>query len=338
LLPGVIDSANKGSTTYRNGPDVSANANFTFYVCANQTCTANEVGGTSFAAPMWAGYMALVNQQAADTGHATLGFTNPEIYAVGVGSSYNAAFHDIASGISGSYSAVTGYDLVTGWGSPNGSGLMSPLADMPTPPGFTVSVSPASVSIAQGAKGTSAITTTVSGGFDSAISLSAAGQPAGVTVTFLPASSGAPGSSAETMTMAVSSTTAAGKYTITVTAAGGGLAHTTTVALTVTVAPAFAISASPVSVSVAQGAKGTAMIAATVSGGFDSAISLSAAGQPKGVTVTFSPTSIAAPGAGASTMTMAVASTAAVGTYTITVTAAGGGVTHTTAVALTVLR
>ena len=62
--PGVINSSNKGSTTYRNGPDVSANANFTFYVCADQTtCTANDYGGTSFAAPMWAGYIALVNQQ-----------------------------------------------------------------------------------------------------------------------------------------------------------------------------------------------------------------------------------------------------------------------------------
>ncbi len=63
-LSGVINSSNRGSTTLRNGPDVSANANFTFYVCADQTtCTANEFGGTSFAAPMWAGYVALVNQQ-----------------------------------------------------------------------------------------------------------------------------------------------------------------------------------------------------------------------------------------------------------------------------------
>jgi kumamolisin len=53
-LTGVITSANKGSTVYRNGPDVTGNANFTFYVCADQTtCTANDYGGTSFAAPMW---------------------------------------------------------------------------------------------------------------------------------------------------------------------------------------------------------------------------------------------------------------------------------------------
>jgi kumamolisin len=127
-LPGVINSSNKGSTTLRNGPDVSANANFTFYVCADQTtCTANEYGGTSFATPMWAGYIALVNQQLATDGHPTLGFINPYLYSFGVGSNYDTDFHDITSGKSGSYSAVVGYDLVTGWGSPNGQGLINAL-------------------------------------------------------------------------------------------------------------------------------------------------------------------------------------------------------------------
>ncbi|MGD0790123.1 MAG: S53 family serine peptidase [Terriglobales bacterium] len=127
-LSGVINSSNKGSTTYRNGPDVSANANFTFYVCADQTtCTANEYGGTSFAAPMWAGYIALVNQQLVADGYATIGFINPYLYSFGVSSSYATDFHDITSGKSGSYSAVTGYDLVTGWGSPNGQGLINAL-------------------------------------------------------------------------------------------------------------------------------------------------------------------------------------------------------------------
>jgi subtilase family serine protease len=126
--PGVINSSNKGSTTLRNGPDVSANANFTFYVCADQTtCTANEYGGTSFAAPMWAGYVALANQQLATNGFSTLGFINPFLYSFGLSSNYGTDFHDIASGKSGSYSAVTGYDLVTGWGSPNGQGLINAL-------------------------------------------------------------------------------------------------------------------------------------------------------------------------------------------------------------------
>jgi kumamolisin len=127
-LSGVINSTNKGSTTYRNGPDVSANANFTFYTCADQkACLANTYGGTSFAAPMWAAYMALVNQQLAASGYNSLGFINPYLYGFGVSSSYNTDFHDITSGKSGSYSAVPGYDLVTGWGSPNGTGLINAL-------------------------------------------------------------------------------------------------------------------------------------------------------------------------------------------------------------------
>jgi kumamolisin len=126
-LAGVITSSNHGSTTYRNGPDVSANANFTFYVCADQTtCTANEYGGTSFAAPMWAGFIALLNQELVADGKPTMGFLNPTIYHLGLKPGYDSFFHDIASGTSGSYSAVTGYDLVTGWGSPN-SGLIPAL-------------------------------------------------------------------------------------------------------------------------------------------------------------------------------------------------------------------
>jgi kumamolisin len=127
-LSGVINSTNKGSTTLRNGPDVSANANFSFYTCSNQTtCLANSYGGTSFAAPMWAAYIALVNQQLASLGKGTIGFINPTIYSQNITSEYATDFHDITSGKSGSYTAVKGYDLVTGWGSPN-AGLLGALA------------------------------------------------------------------------------------------------------------------------------------------------------------------------------------------------------------------
>jgi kumamolisin len=118
-IAGVINSSNKGSTLYRNGPDVSANANFTFYVCADQeACTANEYGGTSFATPMWAGFVALANEERIHDSQPLLGFLNPIIYPENVTSEYDSLFHDITSGCSGSYCAVVGYDLVTGWGSP----------------------------------------------------------------------------------------------------------------------------------------------------------------------------------------------------------------------------
>jgi hypothetical protein len=100
--------------------------------------------------------------------------------------------------------------------------------------------------------------------------------------------------------------------------------------------PDFSISASPSAVSIAKGASGSSTISTGVSGGFNSAISLSASGQPAGVTVSFSPASIAAPGSGSSTMTITVASTAAAGTSTITITGTGGGITHTATVTLTV--
>lgn len=332
LLPGVINSSNKGSTTLRNGPDVSANANFTFYVCADQTtCTANEYGGTSFAAPMWAGYIALVNQQLAANGQPTIGFLNPTIYAQNVTSSYAADFHDITSGTSGSYSAVTGYDLVTGWGSPN-SGLIAALTGGGSTPSFSLSAAPTSVSVAQGSSGTATITTTVSGGFNSAIALSATGQPTGVTVGFNPTSIAAPGSGTSTMTMAVASTTLTGTYTITITGIGGGITHTATVSLTVTAAGSgtLTISVSPTSGFLARGQTGSVVVTTTISGGFDSAVALSASGQPAGVTISFNPTSIAAPGAGTSTMSLTVSTSTKLGTYPITITGTGGGVIKTT--------
>jgi kumamolisin len=340
-LSGVINSSNKGSTTLRNGPDVSANANFTFYVCADQTtCTANDYGGTSFAAPMWAGYIALVNQQLAQNGEPTIGFINPTIYAQNVTSSYGTDFHDITSGTSGSYSAVTGYDLVTGWGSPNGTGLINALAPTSTSPAFAISASPASISVLQGNTGTSTITTSVSGGFDSAIALTASGAPTGVTVSLSPTSIAAPGSGTSTLSIVVASTTAAGTYTITVSGTGGGTTHTATVALTVTTAASgtFTISVSPSSGYLDQGQSGYAVVTTAVSGGFDSTITFSASGQPSGVTVSFSPASIAAPGSGTTDMNITVSRSAKTGTYPITVTGTGGGVTKTTTLSLQVRR
>jgi subtilase family serine protease len=341
-ISGVINSSNGGSTTLRNGPDVSANANFTFYVCADQTtCTANEFGGTSFAAPMWAGYVALANQQLANNGDATLGFINPTIYEQNVTSSYATDFHDITSGTSGSFSAVTGYDLVTGWGSPNGVGLINALSGGSSPtPNFAISASPTSVSVVQGSNGTSTISTTVSNGFDSAVALTASGQPTGVTVTFNPTSIAAPGSGSSTMSMAVASTTATGTYTITVTGTGGGVTQNTSVSLTVTAAAGadFSISASPTAISVVRGSSGTSTITTAALNGFDSAVALSASGEGNQQTVTFSPNPIAAPGSGSSTMTVKVGTNAKTGSHTITITGTGGGKTHTATVTLTVVK
>jgi uncharacterized membrane protein len=203
-------------------------------------------------------------------------------------------------------------------------------------PNFSISASPLSVTIPQGNQGTSTITTTISGGFNSAISLSASGLPSGTTVNFNPNPIPAPGSGTSTMTITVGASTPTGTYPITVAGSGGGIQQNTTVTLTVTGQPNFSLSASPSSVSIPQGNQGTSTITAAISGGFNSAISLSASGVPSGTTVSFNPNPIPAPGSGTSTMTITVGANTATGTYPITVTGNGGGIQQSTTVTLTV--
>jgi subtilase family serine protease len=133
-LPGVINSSNQGSTTLRNSPDVAAEANFDNPTVINGSF-ATGYGGTSFAAPRWAGFLALVNEQSVVNGRGTVGFVNPTLYSLAVGSGYSGAFHDItsggnppSSGDGSGFNAVPGYDLMTGWGSPAGAGLIDQLA------------------------------------------------------------------------------------------------------------------------------------------------------------------------------------------------------------------
>ena len=124
-------SGNGGSTNYRNSPDVAMLADG-IYVTYNNG-TQGAAGGTSAAAPLWAGFMALVNQQAAENGLPNVGFLNPAIYAIGQGANYPACFHDITSGANttaaspNQFYATTGYDLCTGWGTPVGQSLIDVL-------------------------------------------------------------------------------------------------------------------------------------------------------------------------------------------------------------------
>ena len=334
-LSGVITSSNRGSTTLRNGPDVAANANFTFYVCADQTtCTANDFGGTSFATPMWAGYLALANQQAATNGDS-IGFINPTIYPAALGSSYSTLFHDITSGSCGTYSGLTGYDLCTGWGSPKTTGLINLLAGSSTP-SFTLSDSPSSLTITQGSKGTSTITVTDVGGFTGSVTLAASGLPSGVTAAFATN----PTTGTSVLTLTASSTATTGSATVTITGTSGSLTATTKLALTVnsSATPNFTIAASPTSVTVTQGASGTSTITITSTSGFNSATTLSATGLPSGVTAAFSTNPVTPPanGSATSTLTLTASTSATVGAATVTITGTSGSTTHSTTIALTV--
>jgi Bacterial Ig domain len=98
----------------------------------------------------------------------------------------------------------------------------------------------------------------------------------------------------------------------------------------------FALSASPAQLSVMQGASGTSVITTTATGGFNGAITLSAAGTPPSGNASFSPTSIPAPGAGSSTLSLATDASTPAGSYTLTLSGTGGGVTQTITVSVTV--
>jgi subtilase family serine protease len=127
---GMDFTASQGSTTARNAPDVAMVAN-NISVYFNGAW--QWFAGTSASAPLWAGFWALVNEQAAANGRPQIGFANPPLYWIGRGPDYASAFHDITSGNNFNatnptkYSAVVGFDLVTGWGTPNGAGLIDAL-------------------------------------------------------------------------------------------------------------------------------------------------------------------------------------------------------------------
>ncbi len=128
---GVSMSSNGGSTTMRNVPDVAMLAANIYLISNNGS---NSVAsGTSAATPLWAGFTALVNQQAVTTGQPTVGFLNPALYTIGQGPNYANCFHDITSGNNetshslDAYVATNGYDLCTGWGTPNGTNLINAL-------------------------------------------------------------------------------------------------------------------------------------------------------------------------------------------------------------------
>ena len=157
---GVNPADAEVSTTSRNVPDVSMIAQGVYVVSSD--CDAKPPGfvtgakdkagnlivacpsghltaaqeftpsGTSIAAPLWAGFMALVNQKGSSLGLGPIGYINPSIYQIGASAArYANAFHDINAGTDPngcgfSYTAEAGYDLATGLGTPQ-CGLVSEL-------------------------------------------------------------------------------------------------------------------------------------------------------------------------------------------------------------------
>ena len=151
---GISMTANQGSTTMRNLPDVAMVANNITVIWGNDTefsfSFPSPEAGTSLAAPLWAGFTAIVNQEASSNSELSVGFINPALYAIAKSTNYASCFHDIIVGANTNsssptkYFAKAGYDLCSGWGSMNGDNLLPALLAPPvddlrikSPVGFT---------------------------------------------------------------------------------------------------------------------------------------------------------------------------------------------------------
>ncbi len=219
---GLVNSANTGSacgatSPCREVPDVSADADpetgYQFFV----TSGAREwmtIGGTSAAAPLWAALFALTNADSACHG-ITVGDANPSLYSL-AGSAYAANFRDVNSAnplsglgdndftgsVPGDWPVAPGYDMGTGLGSPLGSALAASLCALRTPVYSVAVASPGSQTSVTGTAVSVALHGSDSG--NAALTYSAAGLPAGLTLN--PATgtiSGTP-TTAQTATVTVS--------------------------------------------------------------------------------------------------------------------------------------
>ncbi|MGE0554999.1 MAG: hypothetical protein AB7R55_16330, partial [Gemmatimonadales bacterium] len=194
-------------------------------------------------------------------------------------------------------------------------------------PAISISISKNSMTIQQGGSDNLVATITRSGGFSGVVTISTEGAPAGVNATASNVTT-ANGTTTGTITVTVGAAVAPGTYNLTIRASGTGVdPKTLALSLTVTAAPAITVALNPTSVSVAQGASGSASVTLARTN-FTGAVNLTLEGAPTGVTGTFNPT---APTGTSSTLDLQVAGTATPGSYNLTVRAAGTGVTAVTA-------
>ena len=315
-----------GSDTMRNIPDVALTAADQMYIIYDNGQAAT-IGGTSAAAPLWAGFVALANEQAIAQGKPAVGFLNPAIYAIGRTPSYPSDMHDIVTGTNG-YSAVPGFDLATGWGTPNGQALINDLSSTTPVPSFTLSASASSASVHAGSSTTAMIQIAMQTGFTGSVSLSVSGLPAGVTGSFSSVSS--TGSSILTLTAA--SDAAPGSAAISILGVSGTLTSQVTLSLRVTGIPDYTLKTSADSVSIEPAGIASDTITVVATNGFNGMVGLTVDGLPSGVTASLSPVV-----AGASTLTLVASSNAAPGSFQLTVTSLSGLLTKTAGITLTVL-
>ena len=332
---GLANSANGGSNTLRNVPDVAMEGDFDNYACQAHRCN-GDWAGTSFAAPRWAGFMALVNQQAVEAGTAPsggLGFLNPALYQLAQGANASNDLHDIVSGNNRTqnqpvwFSAIAGYDLTTGWGSANGQSLINDLAGAQVP-GFWLTSSQSEVDVNPGGTGTTTIKITDAGGFTGAVNLAVTSNlPSGVTASFATN----PSTASNVLTFSVDNSVAQQNIPITVTGTAQSLTQTTTLLLSIHT-PAFALVPASNGLTLNPGQTVSTTITVVPEYGFTGNVNLAIVGLPSGVTASFSPTSTT----GTSTLTLTASTSAAANTNTLTITGTSGSLSATTNLGLSV--
>jgi subtilisin family serine protease len=284
------------------------------------------MSGTSMASPHAAGAVALCL-----TGGACVGQTPAQIIQT---MRNTAAAKRSATASYGFYGDPSNpystryYGNMVWSGADLGTGTPPPAAD------FSLSPSPSTRSTTQGSGATYLLTVNPVNGFSSSVGLSVSGLPSGATATFSPQST----TSTSTLTIQTAADTPTGTFGLTVSGTGGGLTHTTGISLTVTattpppVPGDFSMSASPATYNVQNGNARTYTVTISPTGGFTSAVALSATGVPPSSTVTFTPASTTS----SSSMKIKTATHTPLGLYTITITGTGGGKTHTASVTLRV--
>jgi subtilase family serine protease len=333
---GLATSANGGSDTYRNVPDVAMEADYDNYMCELGNCYSTGAG-TSFAAPRWAGFMALVNQQAVEAGNAPtggIGFINETLLQIGTGSNYGPDFHDVQTGNNNTanqttwFSAVSGYDLVTGWGSPTGQTLIDDLAGKAVP-GFWISPASGTVTVLAGNSNTATINVTPVGGFTSSVALSITSTlPDGVTASFSPTTT----ASSSVLTFVVASSTVSGNYLVTVSGTSGSITQSTSLTLVVH-GPSFSLTPASTSLSFSQGKSVTDTITVNDLYGFTGNVNLEVSGLPPGVTGSFATN----PTGTTSVLTLTASTSAANWTGYVTVTGTSGALTASTTIYVAVV-
>src|SRR2546426_9073467 len=203
----------------------------------------------------------------------------------------------------------------------------------PPNPSFTVSASPASVSLVSGHSATSKITVNSQNGFTGTVSLSASILPSsGLTASLNPLSFNVPKGGTASSTLTVSSITW-GNYIVNVTGVSGSLSGSTTVTVKVS---DFSINANPSSLSFVAKSSASSTITVTSLNGFSGGVSLSATSSSKGLSFAFSAGSVSIPVNGSASSLLQVKSDRP-GTYAVTVAGnAGGGLSHKAALNVTV--